>query len=68
MCSSDLITAPVLVLHGARDRVVPSAHGEWLARRIPGAELWLREDDGHLSVLASGTDALDWLVDRCAGG
>src|SRR5215212_9701423 len=27
------IVAPVLVLHGGRDRVVPSSHGEWLARR-----------------------------------
>ena len=29
------ITAPTLVLHGGRDRVVPSAHAEWLADRCP---------------------------------
>ena len=36
---------------GGRDRVVPSSHSEWLARRCPSAELWLRPDDGHISVL-----------------
>jgi pimeloyl-ACP methyl ester carboxylesterase len=56
-----LITAPVLLLHGGRDRVVPSSHGEWLARRCPAAELRLFPDDGHISVLNHGADALDWL-------
>ena len=32
---------------------VPSAHGAWLAARCPDAELWLRPDDGHVSVLGS---------------
>jgi pimeloyl-ACP methyl ester carboxylesterase len=55
------ITTPVLILHGGRDRVVPSSHGEWLARHCPSAELWLRPDDGHISVLDAGPDALRWL-------
>jgi pimeloyl-ACP methyl ester carboxylesterase len=58
------VSAPVLVLHGGRDRVVPGAHGEWLARRIPAAVLWLRPDDGHISVLAGGAPALDWLLEH----
>ena len=45
------ITAPVLLLHGDADRVVPSSHARWLADRIPSAELWLRPGDGHVSVL-----------------
>jgi pimeloyl-ACP methyl ester carboxylesterase len=33
------------------------------AARCPDAELWLRPDDGHVSVLGScGVAALDWLV------
>jgi pimeloyl-ACP methyl ester carboxylesterase len=33
--------------------------------RCPDAELWLRPDDGHVSVLGScGVAALDWLVAR----
>ena len=55
------VVAPTLFLHGGRDRVVPSSHGEWLARRCPSAELWLRPDDGHISVLRSGAAAMEWL-------
>jgi hypothetical protein len=40
---------------------VPSSHGEWLARRIRSADLWLRPDDGRISVLGSGSAALEWL-------
>jgi pimeloyl-ACP methyl ester carboxylesterase len=58
------VTAPVLLLHGGRDRVVPSSHGEWLARRLPSAELRLSPDDGHISILGSGADALAWLRER----
>lgn len=55
------IASPVLILHGGRDRVVPSSHGEWLARHCRSAELWLRPDDGHISVLDAGPAALRWL-------
>jgi len=58
------ITVPVLILHGGRDRMVPSSHGEWLARRCPSAELWLRPDDGHITVLNAGPDALGWLREQ----
>jgi len=57
------VPVPVLVFHGGQDRMVPSGHGAWLAARCPDAELWLRPDDGHVSVLGScGVAALDWLV------
>ncbi|MGH3481753.1 MAG: alpha/beta fold hydrolase [Nocardioidaceae bacterium] len=55
------ITVPVVILHGGRDRVVPSPHGEWLVRHCRSAELWLRPDAGHISVLGAGPDALRWL-------
>ncbi|MGY2894196.1 alpha/beta fold hydrolase [Deinococcus sp. UYEF24] len=57
------IACPVLLLHGSADRVVPASHSEWLARQIPSSELWLRPDDGHLSVLNGGEEALAWLVE-----
>jgi len=56
------IAAPTLVVHGAADRMVPASHGEWLARAIPGAELWLQPGDGHISVLRTAEDALTWLA------
>jgi pimeloyl-ACP methyl ester carboxylesterase len=56
------VAAPALFLHGGRDRLVPSSHGEWLARRCSSAELWLRPDDGHISVLDPGAEAaMGWL-------
>ncbi|WBB80707.1 alpha/beta hydrolase [Micromonospora sp. WMMD882] len=63
-CDPAQVTAPVLVLHGGADRVVPAGHGEWLARRCPSAEWWLRPDDGHLSVLRHAGPALEWLHER----
>jgi pimeloyl-ACP methyl ester carboxylesterase len=59
------VTAPVLFLHGGRDRVVPSSHSQWLATHCPTAELRLSAADGHISVLNVGAAALEWLVDHC---
>ncbi len=59
------VKAPVLIIHGGQDRMVPSTHGAWLAGQCPDAELWLRPDDGHVSVLGSAAvAALDWLAAR----
>jgi len=55
------VTAPVLLLHGGRDGIVPATHSRWLADRIPRAELRLSQEDGHISVLGSAAAALDWL-------
>jgi pimeloyl-ACP methyl ester carboxylesterase len=63
------VAAPALFLHGGRDRVVPAAHGEWLARRCPSAQLWLYPEDGHISILNSGAAAaMSWLRERAEGG
>jgi hypothetical protein len=42
--------------------MVPASHGEWLARTIPGADLWLQPDDGHISVLSTSEQALTWVA------
>jgi pimeloyl-ACP methyl ester carboxylesterase len=62
------VIAPTLLLHGGRDRVVPSSHGEWLARRCPSAELWLSPDDGHISVLNSAAASMEWLREHADQG
>jgi pimeloyl-ACP methyl ester carboxylesterase len=59
-----LVTAPVLVLHGGEDRMVPSSHGRWLADHCPTAQLRLYPDDGHISVLNAMESALEWLRSR----
>jgi pimeloyl-ACP methyl ester carboxylesterase len=44
------ITVPVLVVHGREDMFVPFGHGQWLAAHVPGAEAWLLDHDGHLTL------------------
>jgi pimeloyl-ACP methyl ester carboxylesterase len=58
------VAAPALILHGTADCAVPSSHAEWLAARVPGAVLWLRPGEGHISVLESAPAALAWLRER----
>lgn len=53
--------APVLLVHGRLDRIIPATHAEWLARRLPLSELRLTSEDGHISVLSSAVPALQWL-------
>jgi pimeloyl-ACP methyl ester carboxylesterase len=62
----EAVRVPVLLLHGSEDRIVPSAHGEWLGRRCAASDLLIREGDGHISVLDAAETALDWLVEHAA--
>jgi pimeloyl-ACP methyl ester carboxylesterase len=45
------ILAPVWVLHGDADTLVPVAHARHTAELIPGARLLTRPDQGHISIL-----------------
>jgi len=63
----DDIRVPVLVMHGAADKMVPHAHGEWLAAHCPDAESRIVPDAGHITVLDSAPDALNWLAARVRG-
>lgn len=47
------ISRPVAIWQGLHDRMVPYAHGEWLAEHIPTAVAHLNADDGHLSLAVS---------------
>ena len=42
------IRVPTLVVHGARDRMIPVANAHMTARAVPGAKLTILEDAGHL--------------------
>jgi pimeloyl-ACP methyl ester carboxylesterase len=55
------VNAPVLVVQGGQDRVIPPAHAEQLVRGCRRAELWLRPSDGHITVLDAVPLAMDWL-------
>jgi pimeloyl-ACP methyl ester carboxylesterase len=44
------IPHPVAIWQGGQDRMVPYAHGEWLAEHVPVVHAHLLPDDGHLSI------------------
>ncbi|WIB37196.1 hypothetical protein [Curtobacterium sp. MCJR17_043] len=56
------MTVPTTVVHGARDRVVPVAHGRRLAAALPAVAYEERPADGHISALT----AVPVLLDRLA--
>jgi pimeloyl-ACP methyl ester carboxylesterase len=61
------IRVPVLIMHGAQDKMVPCAHGEWLAAHCPAADLRTVSGAGHITVLDSAPEALEWLAARVRG-
>jgi pimeloyl-ACP methyl ester carboxylesterase len=58
------IAVPVSVWQGEQDRMVPFAHGRWLASAIPGARPHLFADEGHISLASKAKMILADLLDR----
>lgn len=59
----DELAVPVFLWQGSEDLMVPFAHGEWLAARIPGVTAHLEQGEGHLSI---GVGGLDRMLDELA--
>lgn len=55
------ISSPTLVVHGARDRLLPPAHGADIAARVPGARLIVDPTMGH-EISKSGGARLAGIV------
>ena len=57
------IRVPLTLWQGEEDRMVPFAHGAWLAEHLPGVRAHLLPDHGHLSLAVSSIGLiLDELV------
>jgi pimeloyl-ACP methyl ester carboxylesterase len=55
---------PVAIWQGDQDRMVPSAHGDWLAANIPLARARLQPGEGHVTLIAQAAGRiLDDLMD-----
>ena len=65
-----LARAGSAIWQGDQDKMVPFAHGQWLAARIPGARAHLEPGAGHLTMTVTAIDRiLDDLLDlagRCS--
>ncbi len=58
------IAAPVLLLHGRQDMLVPPGHGEWLAKHIPGVEARLLDDEAHGTITDHVPEVHAWLSEH----
>jgi pimeloyl-ACP methyl ester carboxylesterase len=57
------IRVPTLVIHGESDRLVPSANGQLIAERIPGARLVVLPQASHIFTTDQPDAALDAILD-----
>ncbi len=62
------LQAPVLILHGARDRVVPPRNADLLAAKIPRARLYIFQDAGHLLLWEKAPEANRLIMEFLAEG
>jgi pimeloyl-ACP methyl ester carboxylesterase len=61
------VRVPVSLWSGEQDTDTPARHARWLATAIPGAELHLFPEEGHLSlVYGREWEVLDWLAQQLA--
>lgn len=58
------IEVPVSIWQGGQDRMVPFAHGQWLADRESGARVHLYPEEGHISLVAQLDRILADLVEQ----
>jgi pimeloyl-ACP methyl ester carboxylesterase len=52
------VRSPTWLWYGAQDRTASPRHGEWLAERVPGSTLVVREQTAHLGALLLHWDEL----------
>ncbi|MFG1952004.1 alpha/beta fold hydrolase [Micromonospora sp. NPDC048830] len=58
----DTRVTPVRLWHGAEDTFAPASHGQWLAARIPGAEIEVQPGAAHFDAMQQLPRILRWLT------
>jgi pimeloyl-ACP methyl ester carboxylesterase len=59
------VLVPVALWQGEQDQLIPPGHARWLADAIPGAELQLYPDEGHLSIIfGRDREVIAWLAEQ----
>jgi len=58
------IRVPVLLVYGRTDVLVPAAHGDWLAKHVPGAIAWVDDESGHMGDDDTIERQYAWLTGR----
>jgi pimeloyl-ACP methyl ester carboxylesterase len=61
------VSVPVAVWQGRADRMVPYAHGAWLAARLPSPRVHLFDDEGHITLVREPGRLLDDLLEMTQG-
>jgi pimeloyl-ACP methyl ester carboxylesterase len=67
--SLETIAVPVLVRHGEQDQFVAADHSRWLGEHIPGAEVRITANDGHLTLYERAIPEVHaWLLGHRSDG
>jgi pimeloyl-ACP methyl ester carboxylesterase len=57
------VRVPIHFWHGDSDNIVPLAHGEHMARRVPGATVTVRPGESHLGGFGAAGEVFDVLFE-----
>jgi pimeloyl-ACP methyl ester carboxylesterase len=65
----ETIAVPVLIRHGEQDQFVAADHSRWLGEHIPGAEVRITANDGHLTLYEQAIPEIHaWLLGHRSDG
>ena len=61
------VACPTLLVWGEHDRLIPPAYGEAYRKHIPGAELKLIPNCGHLPMFEREAEFVETIAKFCRG-
>lgn len=62
------VRVPALLRYGDADTIVPLAHGEHLAKRLPGSELRVYPGEGHIGSFGASAEIVEYVLERWKTG